>query len=436
MLPSAASFIPAASWAIALVLLVTPCHSLAEPISADAFRIQAETGRLKRGLDKLVDMPAVWSLTPNDLDKAFAVPAGIRMTKNPFFNWMTKSHDRAVFMRQPFADLKIDFTLFDGSLPVEEVVVDFIDDKLNGITFSLYNRGDSGKIDQAGLEKRMKLCEQRISAILGVQPGNKKANPTQGLLADGRTWTSGKGLATLEFNPEALDGKPEFLRLRIAPRNSRGIYAAAFQNRFSAVKVSELPQNVVRKSGDVFIKGIPMVDQGPKGYCVVASAQRLMEYYGIPADQHQIAQVVASDSRRGTSALAMSEALGRIDYRFKTRFKIHAMKHQDRLVMVDERRMAVGRDFSETQFTKLVRSSIDDGIPLLWALVLGMYPEEPAISLQTGGGHMRMIIGYNLDKKHIIFTDSWGAGHEMKRMSLDHAYKASQGLFTMTPTVR
>jgi hypothetical protein len=38
--------------------------------------------------------------------------------------------------------------------------------------------------------------------------------------------------------------------------------------------------------------------------------------------------------------------------------------------------------------------------------------------------------------KRLIFIDSWGAGHEMKRMAFDDAYKASHGLFTMTPTVK
>jgi hypothetical protein len=272
--------------------------------------------------------------------------------------------------------------------------------------------------------------------MLGVRPTTKKADLTQGLLAEGWVWVSQKGMATLEYNPEALQGRPEFLRLKIAPRDTKGVFAAAFQGRAAAVKVSDLPKNVVRQGDDVFIKGIPMVDQGPKGYCVVATAQRLLEYYGIPADQHQIAQVAESDAKKGTNSLAMSEALGKIDYRFKTRFKIHAMGYEGRLVQVDERKMTVGREFPQTQFEKVIRKSIDEGIPLLWGLTLGKYPEEPPISLQQNGGHMRMIIGYNDATRRLIFTDSWGAGHEMKRMAMDDAYQASHGLFIMTPTVR
>jgi hypothetical protein len=96
----------------------------------------------------------------------------------------------------------------------------------------------------------------------------------------------------------------------------------------------------------------------------------------------------------------------------------------------------VGRDFPQSQFEKVLRKSIDEGVPLLWGLTLGIYQEEPQISVQQGGGHMRLIIGYNDAKRQVIFSDSWGAGHEMKRMAMDDAYKASHGLFTMTPTVK
>jgi hypothetical protein len=423
---------------LACVIVASGSCIAEEALTEQEFHSQVREGKLVRRLDSLVDIPSVWSLKPADLDAAWVLPTGVKMGKNPYFNWMTKSHDRAVFMRRPFNNLTVDFSLFEGSLPLEEVVVDFLDGRLNGISFSLYNRGDSGEITREEFDRRVKICGQKIGAMLEVRPTTKKADVTQGLLMEGWVWISKNGMATLEYNPEALQGKPEFLRLKIAPRDAKGVFAAAFQGRAAAVKISDLPKNVVREGGDVFIKGIPMVDQGPKGYCVVATIQRLFEYYGIPADQHQIAQVAESDAAKGTNSLAMSEALGKLDYRFKTRFKIHAMGHEGHLVRVDERKskLTVGDDFSQSQFEKIIRTSVDDGIPLLWGLTLGEYPEEPSIAVQKGGGHMRMIIGYNDATKRLIFSDSWGAGHEMKRMAMDGAYKASHGLFTMMPTVK
>lgn len=73
---------------------------------------------------------------------------------------------------------------------------------------------------------------------------------------------------------------------------------------------------------------------------------------------------------------------------------------------------------------------------MLWALQLGKYPEEPDLKPQTVGGHMRIIIGYNEKTEKIIFTDSWGGGHEFKTIKMSDAYHASQGLFALKPTVR
>jgi hypothetical protein len=54
--------------------------------------------------------------------------------------------------------------------------------------------------------------------------------------------------------------------------------------------------------------------------------------------------------------VCLSEALGKIDYRFKTRFKIHAMRYEGHLVQVDERKMTVGRDFPQASSRKSSRN--------------------------------------------------------------------------------
>ncbi len=46
---------------------------------------------------------------------------------------------------------------------------------------------------------------------------------------------------------------------------------------------------------------------------------------------------------------------------------------------------------------------------------------------------MRLIIGYNEKSDEIIYTDSWGAGHELKRLPFDHAWAMTTGYFTVAP---
>ena len=128
----------------------------------------------------------------------------------------------------------------------------------------------------------------------------------------------------------------------------------------------------------------------------------------------------------------MSQSLEKIDYRFKTRFKmLFALMNNGQLYEMRRRTPTEYRDFE-----KQVVKYIDEGIPLLWSLELGEYPEEPAIAEQAGGGHMRMVIGYNKDNGKLIFSDTWGAGHEIKYMKMEDAYKATHGLFVMHPTTR
>lgn len=131
----------------------------------------------------------------------------------------------------------------------------------------------------------------------------------------------------------------------------------------------------------------------------------------------------------------MSKELDKIDYRFKTRLTIIGMGQP--MTEVEKKRDGyyIGKPVDEADFLKAARSNIDDGVPLLWSLELGRFPEIPQLNPQLVGGHMRMIIGYNDKTKELIFSDSWGSGHEAKRMKMPHAYRATHGLFVIKPTV-
>jgi hypothetical protein len=63
--------------------------------------------------------------------------------------------------------------------------------------------------------------------------------------------------------------------------------------------------------------------------------------------------------------------------------------------------------------------------------MLGKVPESNIT--QNAGGHMRLIIGYNLKKDEILFSDSWGAGHELKRMSTADAWTITTGTMSVEP---
>jgi hypothetical protein len=83
------------------------------------------------------------------------------------------------------------------------------------------------------------------------------------------------------------------------------------------------------------------------------------------------------------------------------------------------------------KFQRSVESHINEGTPLMWTVMLGKVPEKGIP--QNAGGHMRLIIGYNNKTNEIIFTDSWGAGHEIKRMAIDDAWTITTGTMSIEP---
>lgn len=86
------------------------------------------------------------------------------------------------------------------------------------------------------------------------------------------------------------------------------------------------------------------------------------------------------------------------------------------------------------EFVKLVRESIDDGVPLCWGIL--------AVAGQKGGSdanfsaHMRIINGYNPQSGDIIYTDSWGFGHEKKQMTAEEAWSITNTLCSLVPRTR
>jgi Peptidase_C39 like family len=86
------------------------------------------------------------------------------------------------------------------------------------------------------------------------------------------------------------------------------------------------------------------------------------------------------------------------------------------------------------KFMRIVREGIDKGVPVMWGLQLGLFPENGEKAKQAGGGHMRLIIGYNDKTQEIIFSDSWGPGHEKKRMAAPDASAATMGLYLLQPS--
>ena len=313
------------------------------------------------------------------------------------------------------------------------------------------------------------------ASVQKSQTWPKTAIPTQATLA----WScsqQGKDEATFV---------PGFIRLSVdGPSRLASSGRGAGKAKKQASGVKQIADNVVRDPrGDVFVDGIPMVDQGQKGYCAVAAAERVLRYYGVNVDEHELAVAAGSDAERGTGTRAMKESVEAVGRKFRlatvvcygdfekgARERIEGIVDEvraynkaakklkktaiaddvyvrregnvtfydpnavDRAMDVEvrkEMRVSGSQKSRYTKFMKDVRDQVNKGIPLFWGVTLGIYP-EPEIP-QAGGGHMRLIVGYNDKKREILYSDTWGAGHELKRMPADWAWTISHCLMYMKP---
>ena len=82
-------------------------------------------------------------------------------------------------------------------------------------------------------------------------------------------------------------------------------------------------------------------------------------------------------------------------------------------------------------FQRFIESSINKGVPVMWSVELGMFKEQEIP--QAHGGHMRLIIGYNTKTGEVLYSDSWGAAHALKRMPSAEACAMTTGLYYIEP---
>lgn len=190
-----------------------------------------------------------------------------------------------------------------------------------------------------------------------------------------------------------------------------------------------------RDNGDLVIGDIPMVDQGPKGYCVPATAERAMRYLGVPADMYVLAMAAGTGLGGGTNVNALLEGVGR-DIKRK------------------------GRSFNQwtgQMKIKDLAKYIDKGVPIIWGMCstevwnstadertkrrreLTEWTEWKAemeainktakLEQDQTRRHVVLIIGYNPETNEIAFSDSWGERFTERWMTIKEAEDVSNQSF-------
>ena len=190
-----------------------------------------------------------------------------------------------------------------------------------------------------------------------------------------------------------------------------------------------------RDNGDVVVGDLPMVDQGPKGYCVPATAERAMRYLGIPADMYILANAGQSGFGGGTNVNMLLEGMA---------------------PQIRSKRRSFDTWEGELKMKEIAKY-IDKGLPVMWCLystdkfndTANARTKERKTVTEWGSwktkvteesannrlppdkktGHVVLIIGYNKDTNEIAFSDSWGERFKERWITLTEAEQVSQKEF-------
>jgi len=362
-----------------------------------------------------------------------------------------------------------------------EARVYFADGKARRADLLLYNRGDAAALDQPEFERLVK----QVNDGLVQWAGSSGATAPEALGRDsrivrGRVWRRAPCRAELEWafsrNRRAAEGelvtfRAEYVRVRLTPADSETPVARAETSVYQPPPSALTLRGRVRRgdNGDLWIGDLPMVDQGEKGYCAAAASERLLRYYGRAVDQHQVAQLADTARDKGTTFEGMIDALKTICHRFQLDVQpLQEFDYNDCVALIKaynkaaaaKREMTIeygntinlGEMYGQMEpavlrqargsnaqalgrFRQHVAQYAGGGMPMLWGTMVGIFPENPPLHLRQAGvgGHIRIIIGINAKTDEILYSDTWGPGHELKRLPAADAWAMTVSMHVIKP---
>lgn len=375
-------------------------------------------------------------------------------------------------------------------LEVCEARIYFDPGAVRRVELSLYNKGDSGGLDQGAFKELVGKVNEAICAFAGSKGvSGKTTSERANYFVSRHQWVRKPMGIQLEWayvdphrsERQLMPFRAEFVKvvLALAKEGSLAPAAGGAPTWVNAANARTVKVNVKSSpAGDVWVDNVPMVDQGQKGYCAAASAERILRYYGRQVDQHEIAQLADTAAEGGTTLEGMSKAIAKVGRQFQLDKKdlISSdsdgnFEKSDHVKLIDQynavakKRKATQIDWHEFtqnhmvdlpaiwqamdpdillaarngqkqamgQFVKTVKLYVDQGVPLIWSCLVGMYPEEPPLGQNGAFGHVRLIIGYNEKTQEILYSDSWGPRHALKRLPLDKVWAMTKGLTVLKP---
>ena len=308
-----------------------------------------------------------------------------------------------------------------------------VDDKVARVSILFANKGDVAfymspqevKQQAAKKDQPLNVTDNMLKGCLDAMRKDKATLEAglKDLFGDARPARVGRFAATTEAG-ERWDWKGHTFML-VAPQNEyvalRIIPTAVFEDAdaakksFAAAKAT-LSKRVERRSnGDVVITDIPMVDQGRKGYCVPATFERVLRYYGLSEDMNVLAMAGQTGAGGGTSVSGIQAATYAMirDAGGTITAKNFSGNIPEIKSAIDAGKPILFTHYSTEEFNRRVNERMAHRVAVTdwekWrAAFLPSLKKTAPLKPDPTCGHICLIIGYNEKTHEIAISDSWG----------------------------
>ena len=404
---------------------------------------------------------AVWTISPEDFQKKNGSKSIYRWNsvQKKSLHYAANRTKRALY----FLDWRI-----------TEADFNFENKQLHSMSINIYNKSCLTNGSLAENKNAFFKFLKKIRSSLNTFCKKKHSKPSVKLINSARCqscfWNTSDAYIVFRWSSDGSN-RYNFIAhyATVSIYKNKQLFNEQSRSKTAITNLSDLKALIkIDSNGDHHLE-IPMVDQGKRGYCVVACAERILKYYKVNVDQHMLAQV-ANTSNAGTRTTDIESSMKKVGSKCnfhvkeiseysplvgnmnilkfvkkynryakragKAKVNVLRLRNYNQLfALMDEDVLVQTKiSYDKSGFRKFkmrVKASIDSGMPVLWGVTLGMIKETKIP--QNTGGHMRLITGYNNKTDEMIYSDSWGNGHDFKRISWGKAWVMTNMAYVFIP---
>jgi len=379
------------------------------------------------GHDAFSEESTLWQRPAAELAELLKVPVESKTDFSSSFRRYFISSREGEYREREMFGAKANTMAIYGNAEGLATRISIVYANLGDIDLSSTSYLSRGRFLEKAMEADADALESILTPILGE--GVRQRFGEGALRRTVTRWDAGDHAFVLSLT------KAKYVGLEIIPKEVADAEGETERVTDSQLK-KQLEKNIVEaENGDVYLKNLPMIDQGPKGYCVPATAESALRYMGVDADMY----IIANNANTGIGG---------------------GTRISDLMVLMKKLAGRKGRSCRDINLTSLRLSSVtrflDQGYPILWTMrstkrynefannrtikrrnlewseYVDTIEDDVKKNLKytdedSPDYHICMIIGYNEDTEELAVRDSWGPQYAMRWVHVDEAAPFSDG---------